>query len=256
MRRPILAANWKMHKTVDESLTFINAFLPMVQEVDYADIVLIPPFTALECVGNELVDTPVELAAQNVHPENKGAFTGEISPLMLKEFECIYTLVGHSERRQLFGEENALIARKAAALLGHGIRPIVCIGETLEEREADRTFEVLANQLKGSLAEIEEKDAEKIVLAYEPVWAIGTGKTATPEDAQEVHAFLRKELNQCYGEIAEKIRIQYGGSVKPDNVSQLMEQSDIDGALVGGAGLDPDSFAAIVRFNEAEEKEW
>jgi len=248
MRRPIQAANWKMHKTRDEAVAFVENFLPRVKDARDVDVVLAVPFTALDCVSRCLSGSAVALAAQNVNPEEKGAFTGEIAPGMLVELGCTWAIVGHSERRSLYGEGDELIARKAEALLTHDIRPIVCVGESLEERESDRTFQVLASQLEGSLARIPKARAAEIVVAYEPVWAIGTGRTATPEIAQKTHAFVRERLGALFGPTAEKIRIQYGGSVKPENVYALMQQPDIDGALVGGASLDPEAFSRIVSF--------
>ncbi len=250
MRRPILAANWKMHKTVGEALAFVEAFLPRVKDADAVDVVLAPPFTALDAVGEALAGSGVALAAQNVNPEEAGAFTGEVSPGMLAELGCRYAIVGHSERRALYGETDADVSRKASALLAHGLRPIVCVGETLAQREAGRTFEVVGAQLEGSLAGIAEAAADELVIAYEPVWAIGSGRSATPELAQQVHAFIRERLARRFG--AAGVRIQYGGSVKPENVYALMAQPDIDGALVGGASLDPVAFACIVHF-EAQE---
>ena len=248
MRRPILAANWKMHKTVAESLAFAKAFAPLVAGAGDVDAVIAPPFTALAAVGATLAGSGVALAAQNTHFEELGAFTGEIAPGMLRELGCAYAIVGHSERRTLFGESSELVARKAAALLRHGIRPIVCVGESLAEREAGRTLEVIARQLRESLAQVTAERAAEVVVAYEPIWAIGTGRTATPAMAQEVHAQVRAELRARFAGAGDAMRIQYGGSVKPDNVAELMAQPDIDGALVGGASLDPESFARIVRF--------
>lgn len=249
MRQPILAANWKMHKTVRQAVAFVEAFLPHVGSVAGREVVIAPPFPQLAALAQALRGSAIRWAAQNVHPEEQGAFTGEVSPGMLADLGCTYTIVGHSERRALFGESSEFVARKAAALLAHGIRPIVCVGETLEERESERTFEVVGRQLEESLARVPEADAERVVLAYEPVWAIGTGRTATPEIAQEVHAFIRERLNQRFGASSASMRIQYGGSVKPDNAAALMQQPDIDGALVGGASLEPESFARIVRFD-------
>jgi triosephosphate isomerase len=247
-----MAANWKMHKTTREAATFAGDFLPRVKEAAHVDVVLAPPFTALATLAAALDGSPVTLSAQNVNPEEKGAFTGEVAPGMLAELGCRYTIVGHSERRSLYGEDDALVARKARALFEAGIVPIVCVGETLEERESDRAFEVIGSQLARSLAEVPAERAGQVVVAYEPVWAIGTGRTATPETAQEVHAFVRERLGAQLGtQAADRIRIQYGGSVKPDNVDSLMAQPDIDGALVGGAGLDPESFARIVNFEQA-----
>jgi len=247
VRRKIVAANWKMYKTVREAEAFVAAFLPRVAGVGDVEIVLAPPFTALAAVGAKLAGSAVALAAQNVNPEKQGAFTGEIAPGMLVELGCRYGIVGHSERRALYGEGDALVARKAAALLEHGIRAIVCVGETLEQREQGRTSAVVSAQLEGSLASVPPDRADDIVLAYEPVWAIGTGKTATPELAQEVHALIRAQLRRRFGAAGDRIRIQYGGSVKPDNAASLLAQADIDGALVGGASLEAESFARIVR---------
>jgi len=253
MRRPILAANWKMQKTTGEAVAFAEGFLPLVAGTDSVDIVLAPPATALECLGRALGGSNVKLAAQNVNPEAKGAFTGEISPGMLVDVGCSYGIVGHSERRALYGESSEFVARKAAALFAAGITPIVCVGESLEERESNRTFDVVGAQVEQSLADVAAADAPRVVVAYEPVWAIGTGKTATPEMAQEVHAFIRERLGKCFdGDAAAAIRIQYGGSVKPDNVKELMTQADVDGALVGGASLEPDSFSKIVLFDRQE----
>ena len=216
------------------------------------DVVIAPPFTCLSTLAQSLEGTPILWAAQNVNPEPSGAFTGEVSTGMLSELRCAYTIVGHSERRSLYGERDDFIARKARALLAADIRPIVCVGETLEEREAGHTEAVVGAQLEGSLADIERQDALRLVIAYEPVWAIGTGLTATPETAQEVHSFIRSLLHKRFGDAAESIRIQYGGSVKPENVDQLMSQVDIDGALVGGASLEAASFARIVNFKGVE----
>ena len=249
MRRPILAANWKMHKTIAEAVAFAEAFRPLVADAA-AEIVLAPPFTALAAVGRALAGSNVKLAAQNAHPEKQGAFTGEIAPPMLVELGCAYAIVGHSERRALFGESSAFVAQKAAALLAHDVLPIVCVGETLAEREAGRTFEILESQLMGSLVEVPPTRAADVVIAYEPVWAIGTGKTATPGIAQEAHAMIRAWLDKRFGAAAQRMRIQYGGSVKPENAAELMAQPDIDGALVGGASLDPSSFARIAKFEE------
>jgi triosephosphate isomerase len=248
MRRPAIAANWKMHKTAGEARAFVEDFLPRVKDAAGVDVILAPPFTALESMAAALRGSAVALAAQNVNAEEKGAFTGEIAPSMLSDLDCAYVIVGHSERRTLYGESDATVAAKAAAGLRHGLRPIVCVGESLEDREAGRTESVIGRQLEGSLAGLPEDRAEELVVAYEPIWAIGTGRTATPELAQEVHAAIRARLVERFGEAAHAIRIQYGGSVKPDNVRALMAQPDIDGALVGGASLEPGSFARIVHF--------
>ncbi|MAE95162.1 MAG: triose-phosphate isomerase [Deltaproteobacteria bacterium] len=247
-RRPILAANWKMQKTVPEALAFAADFLPRVKDAQ-ADVVLAPPATALHALGQALAGSNVALAAQNVNPEAKGAFTGEISPDMLVDVGCGYGIVGHSERRTLYGETDEFVAAKAAALFARDIVPIVCVGESLEQREAGQTLSFVGGQIAGSLARIPSERAAEVVVAYEPIWAIGTGKTATPEMAQEVHAAIRGRLGELFGADGEAIRIQYGGSVKPENVVELMAQADIDGALVGGASLEPESFAAIALFD-------
>jgi triosephosphate isomerase len=251
MRRPVIAANWKMYKTVREAEAFVGAFLPRVAGLGQLEVLLAPPFPALAAVGRRLAGSAVALAAQNVNPEQQGAFTGEVSPLMLMELGCAYCIVGHSERRTLYGESDAFVARKTAALLEHGIRPIVCVGETLEQREQGRSAEVVKAQLAGSLAAVPSERAADVVVAYEPIWAIGTGRTATPALAQEVHALIRATLGERFGAEAERIRIQYGGSVKPDNAAALLAEKDIDGALVGGASLEPESFAQIVRAGGA-----
>ncbi len=252
MRRAILAANWKMHKNLGEAEAFVKSFLPLVEANDAVDIVLAPPFTALDRVGQALAGSQVALAAQNVNPEAMGAFTGEVAPGMLADLGCRYTIVGHSERRSLYGEDDAFVASKAAALIAYDIRPIVCVGESLEEREAGRTFDVVGSQLEGSLALVPSDRATEIVVAYEPVWAIGTGRSATPDMAQEVHGFIRERLVERFGKSGDEIRIQYGGSVKPDNIDALKAQPDIDGALVGGASLDPAAFARIANFRAGE----
>ena len=249
MRQPILAANWKMQKTTGEAEAFVRSFLPLVKNATEVEVVIAPPFTALERVGAALRGSGIHLAAQNVNAEEAGAFTGEIAPGMLADLGCRYTIVGHSERRTLYGETDQIVAAKAAALLAHDVRPIVCVGESLQEREAERTPAVISSQLEGSLAELPLQWAAEIVIAYEPIWAIGTGRTATPEMAQEVHAMIRERLRARFGAPGDEIRIQYGGSVKPENVRDLMGQADIDGALVGGASLDPESFSKIVHFD-------
>ncbi len=250
MRRPLIAANWKMHMTTGETREFITQFLPLVQDVQDVEIVIAPPFTSLAVAAKFLKGSNVRLAGQNLFWEEKGAFTGEISAPMLRDVECEYVIVGHSERRQYFGETDETVNRRVKAALKAGLKVILCIGETIEEREAGKTFDVLKTQIFGGLKEIEAH--EMLVIAYEPVWAIGTGKTATPELAEEAHQFIRERLGELFGsEAASNIRILYGGSVKPENVASLMAQPDVDGGLVGGASLKPDSFAKIVRFKEA-----
>ena len=252
-RRPLIAGNWKMHKTVNEALAYIEAFKPLVADVDDRDIMIAPPFIALDACEKALEGSNVALGAQNCHWEDEGAFTGEVSPRMLVDVGVTYVILGHSERRHLFGETDEMIRRKIEAVLRHKMVPILCVGETLEEREAGRTLEVLERQLTEGLKGFSAGELKDLVIAYEPVWAIGTGKTASPEQAQEAHAFIRKLLAETFDEaFAGKTRILYGGSVKPENIVGLMARPDIDGALVGGASLNPDTFARIVRFGRIE----
>jgi len=247
VRIPLVTANWKMHKGVAEAVEFAHALLPKLAGLREVEAAVAPPFTALAALRDALAGTPVRLAAQNAHCAKSGAFTGEISVAMLAELGVRYVILGHSERRQLFGESDEFVAQKVAAVQSAGLRPILCVGELLVERDAGRTFDVLARQLAGSLASADAARAAELVVAYEPVWAIGTGRTATPEIAQEAHAFIRARLADRFGANAGQIRIQYGGSVKPENAAELLAQPDIDGALVGGASLDPESFSAIIR---------
>ncbi len=250
MRRPLIAGNWKMNKNSAESIELVSQLREMVSDVEEVEIVVAPPYTALGSVADAIKGSNIFLAAQNVFWEESGAFTGEVSPLMLKDIGCQYAIVGHSERRQYFSENNETVNRRLKAALKTSLIPIVCIGEVLEEREAEKTLSVIEQQLKEGLNGLSPDEMEKVVIAYEPVWAIGTGKTATPDQAQEVHQFIRKMITQIFSEgVAEGARILYGGSVKPDNIDQLMSQKDIDGALVGGASLKADSFARIVKFN-------
>ena len=247
MRTPVLAANWKMHKTVADATAFTAAFLHVVADVDDAEIVLAPPFTALAAVAGACRGSNVAVAAQNVHWEAQGAFTGEVSLAMVQDAGASHVIVGHSERRHLFGEDDAAVNRKTRAVLAAGLTPIVCIGETLAEREADETAAVLDRQIDGGLAGLTAAEIASIIIAYEPVWAIGTGRTATPAQAQEAHAHLRGRLATVAGQTAaDRCRLLYGGSVKPANAADLSAQPDVDGALVGGASLDPLSFAEIV----------
>lgn len=235
--------------TVPEARELVGGILPTCSNKSSVEVVLGPPFTALSAVAEMVRGTGIGLAAQNVHYEPKGAYTGEVSAAMLKDAGCTHVIIGHSERRQYFGETDETVNRKLAAVLPAGMTPIVCVGETLIEREAGNAFSVIEAQLAGGLRDIGPKQMEKTVIAYEPVWAIGTGKTATPEQAQEVHAFIRGFIKKLHGEaIASAVRILYGGSVKPDNVRELMSMADIDGALVGGAALKADSFSALVNF--------
>ncbi len=248
-RKPILAGNWKMNKTVAEAKELASKLIPLVSGARDRDIVLAPTFTALHTVSEAIKGTNISLSAQNLHWEDKGAFTGEISAEMLLDLGCKYVIIGHSERRQFFGETDDTVNKKVKQALKKGLLPIMCVGETLAEREAGKLNEVISRQVTGGLKDIGADDMKKMVLAYEPVWAIGTGKTATPEQANEVHTLIRGKVKSLYDAgTAEGIRIQYGGSVTPENVSQLMNMPDIDGALVGGASLKPESFAALVNF--------
>jgi triosephosphate isomerase len=248
---PFIAGNWKMNKTVEESIDLVRQLKASISNIEGVEVAVAPPFTALDAVSDELRGSSIRLAAQNVFYEEKGAFTGEVSPIMLKEIGCQYVIIGHSERRQFFGETDETVNRKIKAALAQGLKPIFCIGETLKEREERKTFSVIERQVEGGLKGLGENEMKNIVIAYEPVWAIGTGKTATPEQAEEVHRFIRERLEKLYSrEIAEGVRIQYGGSVTPENVKGLMSQRNIDGALVGGASLKRESFSKIVRFRE------
>ena len=248
-RMPLMAANWKMHFTADEAVALVKELNKGITRFDGREVVVAPPFTALAGVASALASSPIKLAAQNCHWESQGAYTGEISPPMLRHLGCDCVIVGHSERRQYFGETDESVNRKIMALVEVDLGCIFCIGETLEERQAEKTLDVLAKQLIGGLKGLGEEQAGKLVLAYEPVWAIGTGHTASPEQAQEAHAFIRDSLAKRFDNaVANQIRILYGGSVKPDNVDELMAQPDIDGALVGGASLKADSFIRIVDF--------
>jgi triosephosphate isomerase len=248
-RVPLLAGNWKMHGARSEAVTLARALAASVGHVAGREVVVGPPFTALEPVRDALAGTDIRLAAQNVHWEVKGAFTGEISVSMVREAGCAYVIVGHSERRQYFGETNESVNRRLHACLGAGLTPIVCIGETLEERDADATLAVIERQIETAFSNVRSDQIAGCVVAYEPVWAIGTGRTATPGQAEEVHHAIRRQLvGLASATTAERVRILYGGSVKPDNIDALMAEPDIDGALVGGASLDATSFARIVQY--------
>ncbi len=253
MRRRLIAGNWKMHKTVGDAIALAKAIRAGIdgRSVD-RDVLVAPPFTALTAVAEALRGSGVLLGAQNMHWEKEGAFTGEVSPLMLRDAGCSHVILGHSERRHVFGETDEEVSRKTRAALDNGLTPIVCIGELLAEREANRTLEVVERQLEHGLRFVTPDELARSVVAYEPVWAIGTGRTATPQQAQEVHAFVRKRMARSHGDaVAAAVRILYGGSVKPENIAELMAESDIDGALVGGACLKADSFLKIVDFNAA-----
>jgi triosephosphate isomerase len=248
MRKPIIAGNWKLNKTPHEAILLASDLKREIVDVEGVDIVLCPPFTALADVADTLTDTNIALGAQNIFWEDAGAFTGEISGPMLKDLGVSYVIIGHSERRQYFNETNETVSKRLRAALKNGLIPIVCVGENLAQRESNKTFDVIKDHCEGSLKGLTAEEMKGVVVAYEPVWAIGTGKTATPEQAQEVHVFIRQLLGKMFNiETATSVRIQYGGSVTPENVTQLMAKADIDGALVGGASLKAPSFAAIVK---------
>lgn len=252
MKRPLIAANWKMNKTVAEALPIVASIKAGLHTATACDVVLCPPFTALAAVGGALRESSIDLGAQDMHPEIEGAFTGEISPLMLKEVGCRYVILGHSERRTHFHENNEFVNRKVKTTLRYSLIPIVCIGETLEEREARKAFEAVKSQFEGSLKDLGPEDIQRTVIAYEPLWAIGTGRTATPEQAEQMHSYIRRLLHEKYGEdAASRVLLIYGGSVRPDNMSALMQKPNVDGALVGGASLKAESFTQIV-FNSVQ----
>ena len=250
MRRPLMAGNWKMYKAAAEAASLAKALRDGLEgERPGADVLVAPPFTSIHAVVEALRGSAVAVAGQDMHWEKEGAFTGEVSALMLRDAGCTHVILGHSERRQLFGETDEGVARKTKAAHGSGLTPIVCVGETLAERESDRTMDVVERQLERALRALTPDEAAASVVAYEPVWAIGTGRNATPEQAQEVHAFIRRRVSASHGEpVAAALRILYGGSVKPDNIGALMSQPDLDGALVGGASLTAESFLKIVHF--------
>ena len=248
MRRPLIAGNWKMHNNCAQSVELVSQLIKSVPD-SAVDIVVAPPYTALSSVAAVLKDSSIALAAQNIFWEESGAFTGEIAPDMLKDVGCTHVIIGHSERRQFFNETNETVHKRLKAALKACLIPIVCIGETLAERDGEKTLAVIEQQITEGLQNVSPDEMAPVIIAYEPVWAIGTGKTATPEQAQEVHHFIRELVARIFsGPIAEEMRILYGGSVKPDNVDSLMAQTDIDGALVGGASLKADSFTRIIAF--------
>ena len=249
MRRPIIAANWKLHKTIAEATQFIDDLSRQYTTPAALDVVLAAPFTMLAAMRDRLTGTPFYLAAQDVFWEAQGAYTGEVSASMLCDAGCTYVIIGHSERRQYFGETDATVDKKISAALRAGLHPIVCIGESLQQRQANTTFTVLEQQIRQGLAACRVDDAAQLVVAYEPLWAIGTGVTATPEQAQEVHRFIRTQLGELWGEEAARaVRLQYGGSVNAGNIQALMAENDIDGALVGGASLEVGSFVDILSY--------
>jgi triosephosphate isomerase len=251
MRKPIIAGNWKLYKTSSEAVELVSNIIPLVKNVSDVEIIVAPAFTVLDIVKRSLADSSLQLAGQDCYWEEEGAYTGEVSPKMLKDVGCSYVLIGHSERRQYFNETDVNVNKKIRAAISGGLTAIFCIGETIEERETGMTFKVLEKQVETGLYGIAASSINNLIIAYEPIWAIGTGKTATENQAQEVHKFIRGILSKLYGQsVADGTSILYGGSVKPENIKGLMSQPDIDGALVGGASLKADSFASIVRFRE------
>ena len=247
MRKPIIAGNWKMHKTIAEALEFVNEVKDRVNN-DKVEAVICAPFLQLKDLKEATKGTKIKVGAQNMHFETSGAFTGEVSAEMLQEIGMDYVIIGHSERRQYFNETDETVNKKVLKALEVGIDPILCVGETLEEREAGNTKDVCKVQVEKALENVSKEDLAKVVIAYEPLWAIGTGKTATSEDANDVIAYIREVVANLYGELANEVRIQYGGSVKPSNVAEIMNQSDIDGALVGGASLEANDYVELVNF--------
>lgn len=250
MRVPVIAGNWKMYKTVDEAVAMVEELKTAVSGVTDREIVVCAPFTALSALTSHLGDSNISVGAQDMFWEEEGAYTGEIAPRMLTSLGVKYVIIGHSERRQYFGETDETVNKKVKAALKHGLVPIVCVGESLEQREAGQTEALVTRQVKGAFADVVATDTAKVIIAYEPIWAIGTGRTATSEQANDTIKVIRHVIAELYGEeVANAIRIQYGGSVKPGNIKELMEQSDIDGALVGGASLESGSFSQIVRYD-------
>jgi triosephosphate isomerase len=254
LRKPLIVGNWKMYGTIGEAIKLATTVHNLIAEMTHLEVAVAPPFTALHSVSVALADSPVKLAGQNLLSDEEGPFTGEISGLFLKDIGCKFVIVGHSERRHQFGETDKMVGQKVGAALKSDLIPILCVGETLQEREKNQTMEVVDRQLKRAFLEINLHDFEDFVVAYEPVWAIGTGKTATPEQAGEVHHFIRAWLTKNFdAPTANGIRLLYGGSVKPENARSLMEQKDVDGLLVGSASLNAESFARIVKFEEREK---
>jgi triosephosphate isomerase len=249
MRKPLIAGNWKLHNSIEEAQTLVRELSEKLADVHNTDIFIAPSFISIPAVSQICVSTPIKVGGQNCYPEAEGAFTGEVSAHQLKDAGCEFVILGHSERRHIFNEDDAFINAKVRSVLDLGMCAILCVGETLEEREDDRLFEVINSQIQGGLKDVEIHQMEQVIIAYEPVWAIGTGKTASSDDAAEVHAYIRGLLQGVYSpEVAQNTRIIYGGSVKPDNISSLMAQADIDGALVGGASLKANDFSAIANF--------
>lgn len=253
MRTPVIAGNWKLFKTVSEAISLVDELKPLVADAAGVEIVVAPVFTVLSRVSDAVAGSGIMLSAQDCYWEEEGAFTGEVSPKLLADVGCSHVIIGHSERRQYFGETDETINKKAKAAIAAGLTSIICVGETLAEREGNATFDIIEHQISRCFAGLNAEDLTRVVVAYEPVWAIGTGKTAADEQAQEVHAFIRGLVERLFGVVpAGALRILYGGSVKPDNVRNLMKKPDIDGALVGGASLKAESFAAIVNFGAGQ----
>ncbi|HYX28685.1 MAG TPA: triose-phosphate isomerase [Pyrinomonadaceae bacterium] len=252
MRKPVIAGNWKMYKTVADSIATAVALKPLVANANHCEVIIAPVFTSLKSVADRLEGSNIRVSAQNCATEKaEGAYTGEIAAFMIHDAGCSHVIVGHSERRQYYLETDQIVSKKAHAALAAGLTAIVCVGETLEQRDQGKALDVVKEQIVGSLSELTASDLVRIIVAYEPVWAIGTGRTATPEQAQEMHAFIRRVFAERHSEAAaDTLRILYGGSVKPNNIAGLMKQIDIDGALVGGASLKAESFAQIVNYNE------
>jgi triosephosphate isomerase len=250
MRRPVIAGNWKLFKTIGEAVALVNDLKVRTAGITGVDIVVAPVFTALSSVATAAADSNIQLSAQNCFWEESGAYTGEVSPSLLKDAGCSHVIIGHSERRQYFGETDATVNRKIHAAIASGLTVIACVGETLTEREAEQTFSIIETQIQGALAGLTAEAVAGLIVAYEPVWAIGTGKSASEAQAQEVHTFIRSQLERLFGlQVATAVRILYGGSVKPESINALMAQADIDGALVGGASLSAESFAAIAGYS-------
>ena len=252
MRKPVIAGNWKMYKNVGDSVATAVALKPLVANANHCEVIIAPVFTALKSVADRLEGSNVRVSAQNCATQGtEGAFTGEVAPFMLRDAGCSHVIVGHSERRQYYSETDYIVSEKAQAALAAGLTAIVCVGETLDQRDEGKALDVVKEQIVGSLSGLTASDLARIIVAYEPVWAIGTGRTATPEQAQEMHAFIRRVFAERHSTAAaDALRIMYGGSVKPDNIVGLMKQEDIDGALVGGASLQAESFAKIVKYKD------
>ncbi|MBW2989622.1 triose-phosphate isomerase [Candidatus Woesearchaeota archaeon] len=248
MKKTIIAGNWKMNKTLKESISFVKELKGLIEGIEDKEIIIFPPFTSLAAVKEEIGESDIRLGAQNMHFEESGAFTGEVSPLMLKDTGVEYVILGHSERRHVFGEDDGMINKKVISALSKGLKPILCVGEKLEQREQGKTHDIIRQQLEKGVLSLKKEQLKDMAIAYEPVWAIGTGKTATPAQAEEVHAFIRKILEELFDSSASNgTPVLYGGSVKPGNIKELISQENIGGVLVGGASLDPKNFSEMIR---------